>query len=309
MFSSDALRRLLPPGRPILSAVPALYRGCLPAAGLSAVVGALYLVAFTGGRALAAGGEGTAEAASSRRRSLGARTAGADDDSLPSTSAPIASPISGYGGPATMAAAAAAAAGAAASCLATSLIESPLEMFRHRMQAGVAGGAGLAAQAAAALRAGGPRELYRGYASFLLKSFPYDAAELVTYALLADAGSSLARAGLAPPSITGAMVGALAGAAAVVASMPADCIKLRLELATSAPPPTTRAAVKQFFGTGAAIAAGPGGARALFRGLGPRLAEKVPSTAAYWLVVEGVRRSLKQFVVDEQEEGGVLVAA
>ena len=51
------------------------------------------------------------------------------------------------------------------------------------------------------------------------------------------------------------MVGALAGAAAVVASMPADCIKLRLELATSAPPPTTRAAVKQFFGTGAAIAA------------------------------------------------------
>jgi len=240
-----------------------------------------------------------------RRRSLGARPAAADT-ARPSPSS------SGYGGPVTLAGAGGAAAGAAASCLATSLIEAPLEMFRHRMQAGAAGGAGLAAQALAALRAGGPRELYRGYASFLLKSFPYDAAELVTYALLADAGSSLAAAVpavSAMPGGAGALVGALAGAAAVVASMPADCVKLRLELGTGPPPPTTRAAVRQFFSTGAAIARGPGGGRALFRGLGPRLAEKVPSTAAYWLVVEAVRRGLKQFVADEAAEDGLLVAA
>jgi len=73
-----------------------------------------------------------------RRRSLGARPAAADT-ARPSPSS------SGYGGPVTLAGAGGAAAGAAASCLATSLIEAPLEMFRHRMQAGAAGGAGLAA--------------------------------------------------------------------------------------------------------------------------------------------------------------------
>ena len=45
--------------------------------------------------------------------------------------------------------------------------------------------------------------------------------------------------------------------------------------------------------------AASGGHRAFFRGMAPRLAEKVPSSMMYWVTVEAVRRSLRPFVVAE----------
>ena len=50
-----------------------------------------------------------------------------------------------------------------------------------------------------------------------------------------------------------------------------------------------------------------GGVAAFFRGLAPRLAEKVPSTCAYWLVVEGVRGALVPLT--REDDGGELAGA
>lgn len=186
--------------------------------------------------------------------------------------------------------------GAVASSVATSLMEAPLELFRHRTQAGVGGSLG--AQAAAALAADGVRGLYRGLPAFVLKSLPYDVAELVTYSALRPAARRAdAAPSWLPPGAASAAVGALAGAAAVVASMPMDCIKTRLELLPP-PGPGARASAAQFVGVAKGMAAS-GGHRAFFRGMAPRLAEKVPSSMMYWVTVEAVRRSLRPFVVAE----------
>ena len=239
----------------------------------------------------------------------------------------------------------AAAAGAVVASVATSLMEAPLELFRHRAQAVVvagagaaaaggagsaAAGAGVLAQASAAFAAGGVKELYRGLAPYVLKSAPYDISELLVYSMLRGRGGGNGNGGdgggaggespstssgdggggvfsllpavmRPPPQLAHAALGAVAGAAAVVASMPADCIKLKLELSSAPVAHGVRESVAQFFGTGRRIAAGPGGASALFRGMGPRLAEKVPSTMIYWVVVEAARKALAPHVL----RGGV----
>ena len=248
----------------------------------------------------------------------------------------------------------AAAAGAVVASVATSLMEAPLELFRHRAQAVVvagagaaaagragsaAAGAGVLAQASAAFAAGGVKELYRGLAPYVLKSAPYDISELLVYSMLRGRGggngnggdgggaggespstssgdgggggvfSLLPAAMRPPPQLAHAVLGAVAGAAAVVASMPADCIKLKLELSSAPVAHGVRESVAQFFWTGRRIAAGPGGASALFRGMGPRLAEKVPSTMIYWVVVEAARKALAPHVHRGGDEREAALAA
>ena len=247
----------------------------------------------------------------------------------------------------------AAAAGAVVASVATSLMEAPLELFRHRAQAVVvagagaaaaggagsaAAGAGVLAQASAAFAAGGVKELYRGLAPYVLKSAPYDISELLVYSMLRGRGGGNGNGGdgggaggespstssgdggggvfsllpavmRPPPQLAHAALGAVAGAAAVVASMPADCIKLKLELSSAPVAHGVRESVAQFFGTGRRIAAGPGGASALFRGMGPRLAEKVPSTMIYWVVVEAARKALAPHVHRGGDEREAALAA
>jgi solute carrier family 25 S-adenosylmethionine transporter 26 len=202
-----------------------------------------------------------------------------------------------------------------------------------------AAGAGVLAQASAAFAAGGVKELYRGLAPYVLKSAPYDISELLVYSMLRGRGggngnggdgggtggespstssgdgggggvfSLLPAAMRPPPQLAHAVLGAVAGAAAVVASMPADCIKLKLELSSAPVAHGVRESVAQFFWTGRRIAAGPGGASALFRGMGPRLAEKVPSTMIYWVVVEAARKALAPHVHRGGDEREAALAA
>ena len=68
--------------------------------------------------------------------------------------------------------------------------------------------------------------------------------------------------------------GGAAGAAAVLASMPADCIKTVLELDPTPEPAGLVAGGFRFLATGRAMVA-QGGPGALFVGMAPRLAEKV----------------------------------
>lgn len=88
--------------------------------------------------------------------------------------------------------------------------------------------------------------------------------------------------------------GAAAGAAAVIASMPLDVVKTRMEVAPLLVPRRSPCfgGLRAFTATGRALVAarGPG---ALFSGLAPRLAAKVPGSVVYWLVVAACRRALE----------------
>jgi hypothetical protein len=90
-------------------------------------------------------------------------------------------------------------------------------------------------------------------------------------------------------------IGAAAGAAAVVLSMPSDCVKTVIE--TSGPRPagmSPAASLGLVVATARQLVAAKGAA-GLFVGMAPRLAEKVPSTCLYWLAVESCRRHLEQY--------------
>ena len=71
--------------------------------------------------------------------------------------------------------------------------------------------------------------------------------------------------------------GACAGTAAVLASMPADCVKTQIELSAVRAPGGLLPDLALFGGTARSLIR-HGGVGALFRGMGPRLADKVPST-------------------------------
>lgn len=92
--------------------------------------------------------------------------------------------------------------------------------------------------------------------------------------------------------------GALAGAVAVICSMPADAINIRLELSSSRPPSGIHNATLAFIRSGRSIVA-ESGIRGLFRGIQPRLLETVPSTMFYWLLVATLRRTLQPYVIQQ----------
>lgn len=168
-----------------------------------------------------------------------------------------------------------------------------------------------------ALRTGGPAALYCCFIPFCAKSLPFDATELVTYATLrelraeaaAPSTPAVARAAAAavPEEAWDLAFGAAAGAAhlAVLISMPCDCIQTVMETsahAVHAPAAAGRGAgsaaagVAAFIATGRRLVAAQGPA-ALLRGMGPRLAEKVPGTMFYWYAVEAARRALQPLTI------------
>jgi hypothetical protein len=174
---------------------------------------------------------------------------------------------------------------------------------------------------ASAWRAGGPAALYWGFLPFLAKSLPYDMGELNSYSSMQDwrdgakaaagtqspSGSSSSssssgnpvravQAGLVamPDSAWDLLVGAAAGATAVLLSMPTDCIKTVMETGGGVPVAAgggVRATTAAFLATGRQLVArhGPQG---LFIGLVPRLLEQVPSTMLYFGAVGACRRLL-----------------
>lgn len=95
-------------------------------------------------------------------------------------------------------------------------------------------------------------------------------------------------------------VGALAGTAAVLFSMPADCIKVHMELQSARPPPGFHNSIFAFFKTGRVILAETG-FQGLFRGVRPRLLETVPSTMFYWVLVATLRRTLEPLIIKEHD--------
>ena len=79
--------------------------------------------------------------------------------------------------------------------------------------------------------------------------------------------------------------------------MPADCIKTRMELGATRPPPGLLRGSAAFVRTGRVMLA-ERGLRSMFVGVAPRLLENVPSTMFYWVLVAALRRSLQPFTND-----------
>ena len=88
-----------------------------------------------------------------------------------------------------------------------------------------------------------------------------------------------------------AFAGACAGAWAVTCSMPADCIKTRLELTATRSGGGIRTSVALFMSTAQSMVKQEG-LQSMFVGMGPRLACAIPSAMVYWLAVEACRRAL-----------------
>jgi solute carrier family 25 S-adenosylmethionine transporter 26 len=174
-------------------------------------------------------------------------------------------------------------------------------------------GGNLLGEMAAAVRKGGPGALYWGFLPYLLESFPYDITELATYFQLRDSYEAAAAgrsrlaglAGALPPHAWDLAMGATAGAAAVLVSMPFDCIKTVIQTrgGEAALSPGVWGQARAFAATGAALVrrAGPG---ALFVGVVPRLVQQVPSSTICWWSIEACKGALAPWTEAQAQAGG-----
>eukprot|EP00878_Enallax_costatus_P032553 GHUV01035784.1.p1 GENE.GHUV01035784.1~~GHUV01035784.1.p1 ORF type:complete len:334 (+),score=111.85 GHUV01035784.1:363-1364(+) len=200
LSAAAVIQQLLAKGLP--SAARALYAGFLSAALCSVLVGSVHYASFCISKrmALQAAGNGNGSSnsdSSSHNENLMAAAVGA---------------------------------------LATALVESPVELFRHQAQAGVGGGNFLQ-EMVTTVQKKGPGALYWGFVPFLIESFPYDLTELGTYSQLSDmkeravARSSQHSKWVAqvPDQAWDVAIGAAAGVASVLISMPFDVIKTYMQ--------------------------------------------------------------------------------
>ncbi|KXZ43612.1 hypothetical protein GPECTOR_85g342 [Gonium pectorale] len=192
--------------------------------------------------------------------------------------------------------------GATVGAIATALVEGPLELFRHQAQAGLISG-NLFREMGNVVRTQGPMGLYWGFLPYCLESFPYDISELATYSQLrdlynqavskADPSGMFGSGSKVPTQMWDIAIGAAAGSAATLISMPFDVVKTYMQThATDAISLSASGQVAEFFKTGVRMVAnrGPG---ALWVGVLPRLAQQVPSCTICWWAVEACQQALK----------------
>lgn len=182
----------------------------------------------------------------------------------------------------------------------TAMVESPIELFRHKAQAGLISG-NLVQEMSRTIRSGGPLALWSGFLPFMIEAFPYDCGELGVYSQLRDIYDSASKPGSrmrslteqVPEHVVDLAVGGLAGAAAVILSMPFDCIKTYLQTRDMGPRfQGTRGQLTLFLATGARMVR-RGGLGALYIGTVPRLAQQVPSSTVCWWAVQQTQKLLE----------------
>lgn len=183
------------------------------------------------------------------------------------------------------------AAGATSAIIA--LLELPTEVVRLRMQSGTSSHLGFRQQMRQAWADVTSIGCWTYLAPCLVKEVPQDATEFATYGKLTRMWNERMPAKV--DNVAGAdwLVGAGAGVAATIVSMPADVIKTRV---ACVPPATLRSGLVGSLHTYACAASmvyKECGLRGFYSGTGPRLI-KVPSTMIYWVTVEQTRRLLSQ---------------
>ncbi|KAG2497459.1 hypothetical protein HYH03_004614 [Edaphochlamys debaryana] len=194
--------------------------------------------------------------------------------------------------------------GATVGAVMTALVEGPLELFRHQAQAGVISG-NLFKEMSSVVRKQGPLGLYWGFLPYCFESFPYDISELATYSQLRDVynaavarapeGSMFAAGSKVPSQVWDISIGAAAGSAATLISMPFDVVKTYMQThASDAVALSAPAQVRAFWDTGVRMVQSRGPS-ALWVGVVPRLAQQVPSCTICWWAVEACQHFLKPY--------------
>eukprot|EP00892_Ulva_mutabilis_P009647 jgi/Ulvmu1/7054/UM033_0114.1 len=175
--------------------------------------------------------------------------------------------------------------------LAVALISGPLDMARNRKQAGLVAEPLL--QYTFSPR--GLRETLPFIGPFMLCSVPHDLTELLVYFQLRNTAERLPDGSLRArhQEAVDAALGAAAGAAGVLLSTPADCIKTKLITRGAQAGHGAHAREplggRSWLGMAAATVRRQG-ASGLFVGVVPRLLDEVPGSMLHWVIAERCTR-------------------
>lgn len=135
---------------------------------------------------------------------------------------------------------------------------------------------------------GGAMSFYCCLIPYMIKSLPFDVAELVTHGQLNEVRkSSKYSIHYIPEPAWDLIVGGAAGTAAVLSSMPMDCIKTRMEMEA-----LQQSQQKGFVACGMHMLRNEG-FTSLWRGVIPRLILYVPGVAVYWLAIDTFQRTFE----------------
>lgn len=138
------------------------------------------------------------------------------------------------------------------------------------------------------LKRGGMMSFYCCLIPYMIKSLPFDVAELVTHGQLNEVRkSSKFSIQCIPEPAWDLIVGGAAGTAAVLSSMPLDCIKTRMEMEV-----LQQTQQRGFVSCGLHMLRNEG-ISSLWRGVIPRLVLYVPGVAVYWLAIDTFQRAIE----------------
>lgn len=190
---------------------------------------------------------------------------------------------------------------AALAAIITAVVEAPVELFRHNAQAGLVK-ANFLKEMVKVTRRSGFRGLYWGFLPHCFEAWPYDISELLVYGNMKDyqeTASGNKRSDWVhaiPGDVWDLATGAAAGAAAVLVSMPFDCVKTYMQ--THGTDLTGQGIIKSaglFLATGKQMVANKGWG-SLYVGVVPRLLQQVPSAMLCWWSIEAFKRAVEPHV-------------
>mmetsp|Transcript_13587 Transcript_13587/g.23888 ORF Transcript_13587/g.23888 Transcript_13587/m.23888 type:complete len:445 (-) Transcript_13587:491-1825(-) len=170
--------------------------------------------------------------------------------------------------------------GGAIAAVGSSVVKVPLAVCIRSVQAGVYPNAFAACRSI--VSAAGVRGLFTGFLPTVLEDVPDMAIKFAAYETMRQVHSKFHKGRVASPQEDFAM-GAVAGAAAAAATTPLDVIKTNM-MCSAASRPSMSAAMRHV--------ASQGGARAFFRGIGPRALSNGINSAVFFAFFEALRTTV-----------------
>ncbi|GBF92137.1 mitochondrial carrier protein [Raphidocelis subcapitata] len=182
------------------------------------------------------------------------------------------------------------------------VVKVPIAVCIRSVQAGVYPNVVVAARSITG--AAGVPGLFTGFLPTIMEDVPDMAVKFAVYETLRPVHARLTN-GRQPSTVEDLLMGGTAGAAAAAATTPLDVIKTRM-MCNASSKPTIRGAVQGVLAEG-------GGARAFFRGVGPRALSNGLNSAIFFCFFEAFRRVLVQrqqeAAAREQAAAGAAAAA
>ncbi|WIA33401.1 hypothetical protein OEZ86_006535 [Tetradesmus obliquus] len=179
-----------------------------------------------------------------------------------------------------------------AAAIGSGVVKVPIAVCIRSVQAGVYPNVVQAARSIT--NAAGVRGLFTGFLPTLLEDVPDMAVKFAVYETLRLTHRSLAADRL-PSTLEDLVMGGFAGAAAAAATTPLDVVKTRM-MCTASSRPTLLGAARSVLAEG-------DGAKAFFRGVGPRALSNGLNSAVFFCFFEAIRRVLiarQQQAAEEQ---------